>query len=149
MSLESENAFNIQPEISYFVANNFAIGLSVDYQRRSRSIFENTGGFNFQKVKLSSATNLMTPQLIYFYGINEKLKAFGKVKGGLAFQGFNNGSRDANDYGYVLGGVVGMSYFFNNTISADFGIGYNHINFGENIAVTNQFITNIGFSIFL
>ena len=145
----SKSVFNLQPEVSFFVANNFAVGFSVNYQRESRNIISSPFPFTFEESKMVTATNLMTPQLTYFFDLNEKLKLFAKLKAGLAFEGSRVDNVSTNEYGYTVGSFIGLSYFINKSVSFDFGLGYDHINYGEDYIRTNQISSNLGFSIFL
>lgn len=89
------------------------------------------------------------PQVIYFFDINDKFKAFGKGRLGLAYVGNSQGNNSTNEYGKFYGLTAGLSYFISPKISTDFGIGYDSLMFNKNETSISGISVNIGFSLFL
>ncbi|MFY7810218.1 MAG: outer membrane beta-barrel protein [Flavobacterium sp.] len=144
-----EFQINLKPEISWFLAKNIALGFQLDYQYKNSKTFGTSTGLSLVQVKNTQSTITIGPQAIYFLDINDKFKAFGKGRLGLAYVGISQDNISTNEYGRFYGVTAGLSYFIVPKISTDFGIGYDSLNFNKNKTTVNGLSINLGFSLFL
>ncbi|MCU4164403.1 outer membrane beta-barrel protein [Carboxylicivirga caseinilyticus] len=119
--------FNITPSLGYFVIDNLALGLSID--------FESTK----QKVSSDSYTSnslLFGPFARYYVGsgnIKPYIQGdflFGNQKSKYDYSGVNmSGESKNNVSAWDLG--VGLGFFLNDFISLDLGLGYGSITMSD------------------
>ncbi|WP_075590998.1 outer membrane beta-barrel protein [Labilibacter marinus] len=100
----------LKPSIGYFVVDNFALGLSIDYARSKED-------------KDISTNYLIGPYAIYYFG-NSNVRPFlrGDFGYGQVIQNYDGEKQKAKAFGYDLGG--GVAVFLGNHVSLDFGIAY-------------------------
>lgn len=144
-----EFQINFKPEISWFLVKNIALGFQLDYEYKRSKTFNSTSSLSLEQVINTQSTLTIGPQAIYFFDINDKFKAFGKGRFGLAYVGSSQGNNSNNEYGKFYGVTAGLSYFIVPKISTDFGVGYDSLIFNKNKTNVNGLSVNLGFSLFL
>lgn len=111
------NEFSFKPSIGWFVADGFAIGLTIDYestkQEDDRDEYKNSGF-------------LIGPSVIYYFG-DSNIKPFiqGEYMFGNNKQEYNSDEEKIKMNGWGLG--AGVAFFLNKNISLDLGLGYTNI----------------------
>lgn len=109
--------FNFQPSIGWFVADGFAIALTMDYESSKQ---ENDND------EYKESTFMFGPSLTYYFG-SSTIKPF--IQGEYLF-GNNKSEQDDLETkikmnGWGLG--AGVAFFLNEYVSIDFGLGYANI----------------------
>jgi outer membrane protein len=162
-------SFNISPSVGYFIIENLAVGLDIDYKTvtTKQQVFVNSNdqpGPSQTKIntKTIESTLAIIPNATYFFS---KGKARPYISAGIGFANIKqegNRSRSFADYdlydyynnnnnGIVIGADVGLAYFLSKAISLDLGVGYAQYNYkDEDVKVKSGAIgVNIGVSVFL
>ena len=110
------STFKIVPNLNYFVINNLAVGLGLEYHNK--------------KVKgASDSTNtfIVAPNAHYYFPIGGNLAPFVGAKVGYAWK--SEGSNDSDKArGLVVGGKAGIAYFVNNGAALTGYVGYDYMN---------------------
>ena len=144
ITVESEsttNTFKFIPNVNYFVINNLAVGLGLEYH--------NT------KVKgASDATNTfaIAPNAHYYFPIGGKLAPFVGAKVGHAWR--SEGSSDSQkSRGFLFGVKGGIAYFVNEGAALTGYVGYDQMNLKEKVNTNNsekygKFGVGIGVALF-
>lgn len=163
------NAFNISPSVGFFIIDNLAISIELDYKtattKQDNLISEPTlgGGYTTIDTKNKETTFSIMPTVTYFFS---KGKARPYINAGMGFAKINlennyyGSSADGPAYGYaessndglVWGAGGGLAYFITNTISFDIGLAYAKYTYEEEEDVkvkTGALGANIGISVFL
>lgn len=138
------SSFNIKPAVGYFVAENFMIGLSLDYE---------TSTIKFSSDKVTENSISVIPQVGYYFG-KSNVKPF--LNAGLGFASVSNSDVDSNLNGTVLGINGGVAYFVSKSISLDFGVGYQSLsvkvdetNFTPSYTnTTSGFVSQFGIAVY-
>lgn len=162
------NSFNISPSVGYFVIDNLAIGLDIDYKTATTKqeiyISESltTGAVSTVNSKSTLSTIFIMPNATYFFSkgkarpylsasagiaqIKQDVNSSGTLLDGNTLSGYNN-----KNNGFVWSGSGGIAYFVTNTICFDLGLGYTKYSYkDEGIKTkTGTFGANIGISVFL
>jgi hypothetical protein len=149
---ESTSYFGLSLNSHYFVADQFAIGLTGNFSSSSSTYKE--GGQDDDKS--SSFIFLVGPEMRYYFDAGTKTKIW--IKGGAAVGSvsykYNGESDDPTDLSQ-FGGGAGISIFPVPTVSIDFGLGYNVLNikdgsdsFGEYKSINSSLAFDIGAGIF-
>ena len=110
----TESTFKITPNVNYFVIDNLAVGLGLEYT-------------NSKAKGASDSENIFTiaPNATYFFPLSANLAPFVGAKVGYAMA--SAGSSDANkDNGLVFGGKAGIAYFVNQGAAITGYIGYDN-----------------------
>ena len=138
---KTTNTFKFIPNINYFVINNLAVGLGLEYH--------NT------KVKgASDATDtfVIAPNATYFFPIGGNLAPFVGAKVGHAWN--SEGSNDSQKFrGLTVGAKGGMAYFVNQGAALTGYLSYDHQKLknkeNSNYSITNgKFSVGIGVALF-
>ena len=128
------NTFKFIPNLNYFVINNLAVGLGLEYQS--------------VKVKgASDATNalIIAPNATYFFPIGGNLAPFVGAKVGHAW--VSEGSNDSQKYrGLAVGAKGGMAYFVNQGAALTGYLSYDHQKL-KNKENSNNSVTNGTFGV--
>jgi len=108
------NSFRLYSGLGYFVANNFAAGLSLDFSHSTS--FPSSG----EKVKTGEL--ILMPTLMYYIPLESSVRPFVQVGAGYA-----NATEEAGGEKQVFSGIgygagAGVAWFVNNKISIDLGI---------------------------
>ena len=106
----TESTFKITPNVNYFVIDNLAVGLGLEYSTTKKE---------------SSDENkfAIAPNATYFFPLSANLAPFVGAKVGYAMA--SAGSSDANkDNGLVFGGKAGIAYFVNQGAAITGYVGY-------------------------
>lgn len=135
------NTFKFIPNVNYFVINNLAVGLGLEYQH------EKTKG-------ASDATNTfaIAPNAHYYFPIGGKLAPFVGAKVGHAWR--SEGSSDSQkSRGFLFGLKGGIAYFVNEGAALTGYVGYDQMNLKEKINTNNsekygKFGVGIGVALF-
>lgn len=135
------STFKIAPNANYFIIDNLAVGLGLEYQHT--------------KEKNSPAQNefIIAPNAHYFFPLEGKLKPFAGVKIGYGSNSF--GDNDSQKYrGLVAGLRGGVAYFFNEGFALTGYAGYDYRSYvnkqNEKVKVnTGTFGIGIGVALFL
>lgn len=138
------SSFNVKPAVGYFVAENFMIGLSLDYE---------TSTIKFDSEKETQSSVSVIPQVGYYFG-KSNVKPF--LNAGFGFASVSNSNLDDNVNGTVLGINGGVAYFVSKSVSFDFGVGYQSIsvkvdetNFNPSYTnTTSGFVSQIGIAVY-
>ena len=108
----TESTFKITPNVNYFVIDNLAVGLGLEY-------------INSKAKGASDSENMFTiaPNATYFFPLSANLAPFVGAKVGYAMA--SAGSSDASKYnGLVFGGKAGIAYFVNQGAAITGYVGY-------------------------
>ncbi|PQJ81338.1 hypothetical protein BTO16_01525 [Polaribacter glomeratus] len=149
----SAKQFIISPEVGYAVKNRLFLGLSLIY------VYSDIDDKDFGYASVTNATSIAPFIKYYFSG--EKIKPFLRASYGLGSEKsdsrFSFGSNSlitskASISSLNLGG--GISYFFNEHVNVEFSLNYlrgtRDLEDQQNETyITNNFNSNIGFTIFL
>ena len=135
------NTFKFIPNVNYFVINNLAVGLGLEYRH------EKTKG-------ASDATNsfAIAPNAHYYFPIGGKLAPFVGAKVGYAWQ--SEGSSDSQkSRGFLFGLKGGIAYFVNEGAALTGYVGYDYMNLKEKVNTNNsekfgKFGVGIGVALF-
>jgi hypothetical protein len=134
----SVTEIQIEPHIGYFVAKQFALGLSlpISYSTSSSS---STSGTTFS----------IAPFGRYYFS-QGKAKPFLTLQGGYISSSLGGSSAT----GSILGGGVGLAAFLTKSVALDLGLGYTSTtltstNYGNITETTNVLSLNIGFLVYL
>ncbi|MBM0652807.1 porin family protein [Capnocytophaga genosp. AHN8471] len=138
---KTTNTFKFIPNINYFVINNLAVGLGLEYRH------EKTKG-------ASDATNTfaIAPNAHYYFPIGGKLAPFVGAKVGHAWQ--SEGSSDSQkSRGFLFGLKGGIAYFVNEGAALTGYLSYDHQKLknkeNSNYSITNgTFGVGIGVALF-
>lgn len=135
------NTFKFIPNVNYFVINNLAVGLGLEYRHKK------TKG-------ASDATNsfAIAPNAHYYFPIGGKLAPFVGAKVGYAWQ--SEGSSDSQkSRGFLFGLKGGIAYFVNEGAALTGYVGYDQMNLKEKVNTNNsekfgKFGVGIGVALF-
>ena len=135
------NTFKFIPNVNYFVINNLAVGLGLEYQH------EKTKG-------ASDATNTfaIAPNAHYYFPIGGKLAPFVGAKVGHAWR--SEGSNDSQkSRGFLFGVKGGIAYFVNEGAALTGYVGYDQMNLKNKVNTNNsekygKFGVGIGVALF-
>ena len=108
------STFRITPNLNYFVINNLAVGLGLDY-------------VNVKEKGASDSANtfVIAPTAHYYFPIGGKLAPFVGAKVGYAHR--SEGSSDSSKWnGLAVGGKAGIAYFVNQGAALTGYVGYDH-----------------------
>lgn len=145
-----QSSFSLMPLIGYFVMDNFAVGLSVNYSSTTQKDLGE---------KIISKSTLIFPTAIYYFPVEGDVKPLIEVGAGhmsYSEKYVSNSSpsekEEFSGLAYYFGG--GFSYFMNDHVSLNFGLARTIANLKNNsdsdlVLKQGQFVANIGFSIFL
>ena len=137
---KTTNTFKFIPNINYFVINNLAVGLGLEYH-------------NTKEKGASDATDtfIIAPNATYFFPLSANLAPFVGAKVGYAMA--SAGSSDANkDNGLVFGGKAGIAYFVNQGAAITGYVGYDSYslkNKADSKAETQRGILGVGVGVAL
>jgi len=110
------NTFRITPNLNYFVINNLAVGLGLDYVN-----IKEKGASN------SSNTFVIAPTAHYYFPIGGNLAPFVGAKVGYAWASAGDNNSD-KERGLALGVKGGMAYFVNQGAALTGYVGYDYMN---------------------
>lgn len=158
------SSFNISPGIGYFVTNNLAIGLALDYKstitKQQIEIYDpnSTGGYLTAKTKETLTTFSIIPNLNYFFS-KGKTRPYLGTGIGLANTKYKNdydsentfSNSTSNNTGLVWTANGGLLFLITPNIGLDLGLGYANYSFKDNGVKTSSsaFGANAGISVFL
>lgn len=134
----TESTFKITPNVNYFVIDNLAVGLGLEYSTTKKE---------------SSDENkfAIAPNATYFFPLSANLAPFVGAKVGYAMA--SAGSSDANkDNGLVFGGKAGIAYFVNQGAAITGYVGYDSYslkNKANSKAETQRGILGVGVGVAL
>lgn len=162
------NTFNISPSIGYFIADNFALGLALDYKsttsKQKIEIFNSNiiGGYIMKNAKETQTILSIVPNATYFFS-KEKIRPYlgaglglanAKYKSNYATEsssgdGFSHSG--SNNSGFIWTANGGLLFLIAPTVSIDLGLGYANYSFKEKDLKTTSgaFGANAGISVFL
>lgn len=134
----TESTFKITPNVNYFVIDNLAVGLGLEYSTTKKE---------------SSDENkfAIAPNATYFFPLSANLAPFVGAKVGYAMA--SAGSSDASKYnGLVFGGKAGIAYFVNQGAAITGYVGYDSYslkNKADSKAETQRGILGVGVGVAL
>ena len=134
----TESTFKITPNVNYFVIDNLAVGLGLEYSTTKKE---------------SSDENkfAIAPNATYFFPLSANLAPFVGAKVGYAMA--SAGSSDASKYnGLVFGGKAGIAYFVNQGAAITGYVGYDSYslkNKANSKAETQRGILGVGVGVAL
>jgi outer membrane protein len=169
------DSFNISTNLGYFVANNFALGMNIDYNSsRTKEYGEivlfgsnstQPGPSMGTKDSQESQTVLsFVPNATYYFSKGKIRPYLGAGLGvaSIKFRGFSltkeiNGEKytkyeETNkNTGFVWATNAGVLFLISNTVGIDLGLGYANYSFKEDGVKTSSssFGGNVGINIFL
>jgi hypothetical protein len=137
-------SISLSPDVGIFLADNIALGASVQLSYSSGDHFTN------------SSLGLY-PFFRYYFGGSETNKAFGQINAGFGHQwskSTSSGFENKNSYNNTNVGIgVGMVHFITEQVGLEALLAYNHYsnNSGSNISSSSKgYLTlNVGFQIYL
>ena len=138
---KTTNTFKFIPNINYFVINNLAVGLGLEYH-------------NTKEKGASDATDtfIIAPNATYFFPIGGKLAPFVGAKIGHTWR--SEGSSDSQKFrGLTVGAKGGIAYFVNQGAALTGYLSYDHQKLknkeNSNYSITNgTFGVGIGVALF-
>lgn len=134
----TQSTFKITPNVNYFVIDNLAVGLGLEYSTTKKE---------------SSDENkfAIAPNATYFFPLSANLAPFVGAKVGYAME--SAGSSDASKYnGLVFGGKAGIAYFVNQGAAITGYVGYDSYslkNKANSKAETQRGILGVGVGVAL
>jgi hypothetical protein len=149
---QNNSVFGLSLNSQYFVADQFAIGLTGSFSSGS-TVYKEDGS---DDDKSSSTIILIGPEMRYYFDAGAKTKFW--LKGGAGFGSLS--SKYNGDGGDPInlsqfGGGAGISLFPVSTVSIDFGLGYNVLtatdkddSFGDTKYINSGLAFDIGVGIF-
>lgn len=154
------NTFNISPSVGYFVADNFALGLALEYKstttKQDIEMFDPI--ITTEYIKTTQNILSIVPNATYFFS-QGKLRPY--LSAGLGLASAKNKSNftsedafsntESNNTGLVWTANGGLMFVIAPTIGLDLGLGYANYSFKERGLKTNSgaFGANVGVSVFL
>lgn len=105
--------FEVNPSLAYFVADNFAVGVSGTFTY-NRTIANTPLGY------LHNWAAGVIPSLTYFFPVSSSFKP--TLSAGVGYLWLFDEGVDAN--GLTYNGKAGVSYFVNKNVSLDLGVQY-------------------------
>lgn len=134
----TKSTFKITPNINYFVIDNLAIGLGLEYT-------------SSKEESLDKNMFAIAPNATYFFPLSANLAPFVGAKVGYVMA--SAGSSDANkDNGLVFGGKAGIAYFVNQGAAITGYVGYDSYslkNKADSKAETQRGILGVGVGVAL
>ena len=132
------NTFKFVPNLNYFVINNLAVGLGLEYQ--------NT------KVKGASNAFAIAPNAHYYFPIGGNLAPFVGAKVGYAWDSVGS-SDESKSRGLLFGVKGGIAYFVNQGAALTGYLGYDYQNLKNKVNTNNsektgKFGVGIGVALF-
>jgi hypothetical protein len=117
-------AFNLSPQVGFFVINGLAVGLvmEIDY---SSTKYESS---NDKEIDIMLVAG---PFVRYYFG-SSKIKPFVEGSGGFGLYSIKDDPDVGNTITYKYGvmalqGKGGVAFFFNDAVSLELGLGYNYL----------------------
>lgn len=140
--------FSLMPSINYFVMDNLAVGLGLNY---SSSTVKYDGD------KDTTSSTMFIPNAVYFFPVDGNVKPFAQIGAGYAsmveeYSGSGySGEEKYAGFVYNLGG--GVAYFVQENVSFNFGLSYTggsleHDTDSNYEIEQSNFAANIGISVF-
>lgn len=135
------STFSFTPAASYFVIDNLALGLGLNY---SHTKIEDS----------KSDTFAVIPQLTYFFPVAGEVKPFIEAGIGYATNKTTEGNNSFKLNGLAYGLGAGVAYFVNPNVAFNLGLNYSAVNlkYSDNKDFetdTNNLGAGIGISVFL
>lgn len=150
------NTFNISPSVGYFVADNFAIGLAIDYKSTTTKLSNNINPFDPNDPTYSNVTketvNTITfiPNASYYFS-QGKTRPYLSAGIGLANTSYkyNNNTTKSNGLAWSANG--GLLVIIAQNVALDFGLGYANYSYKNSGTTTSSgaFGAVVGISVFL
>jgi outer membrane protein len=103
------DTYKFMPAVGYFVANNFALGLSGNYSHSVENIYK-------------SNELVLMPTLMYYIPLKSSLRPYAQAGLGYAKATEKSDIDEESFSGYAFGGGLGLAYFINENISIDLGL---------------------------
>ncbi len=149
---ETNTVIGLSLNSQYFVADQFAIGLTGNFSSGSTTYKHESFGDS----KSSSTIMLVGPELRYYFDTGAKTKFW--LKGGASFGSISSkyDGESSDPIGLSqFGGGAGISIFPVSTVSIDFGLGYNVLtitdkdeSFGDSQSIISGLAFDIGAGFF-
>ncbi|MBD0726370.1 hypothetical protein B6A10_14415 [Flavobacterium sp. L1I52] len=152
------NTFTISPGADYFIVDNFALGLSLDFKSTTTKIKQNTNIndpydpiYTAGENKETQTTLSIIPNATYFFS-EGKTRPFlnaGVGFGNNKYKSDSNGTSSTNGVVWTANG--GFIYLITPTVSIDFGLGYANYSFkNEGVTIKSGALgVQTGISVFL
>lgn len=143
------STFNISPNVGYFVSNNLAIGLELNYlsiTTKSKSYM----GYGLTDEKESKNTLTLLPNLTYYFPTASNLKPYIGTGIGVGIVTEKDWEGKETASGFAWGVKGGAVYMLNNSIALNLGLNYGQLSI-EKYDMDNKigtFGANAGISIF-
>lgn len=146
------STFSLSPNVGYFVSNNLAIGLELNYLSITTKSNSYIGYSLIQREEKESKNTLtLLPNLTYYFPTASNLKPY--IGAGIGI-----GSVTEKDWegkhtatGFAWGAKGGAVYMLNNTFALNVGVSYGQLSI-EKYEIANKigtFGANAGISVFL
>ena len=119
----TQNTFKITPNLNYFVINNLAVGLGLEYQTTTTKVKPVVGS----ETKGTTSMFVIAPNAHYYFPIGGNLAPFVGAKIGYAWSSAGD-SDSAKARGLALGVKGGMAYFVNQGAALTGYVGYDYMN---------------------
>ena len=120
---QSQSIFKITPSLNYFVIDNLAVGLGLEYQSTTTKVKPVSGS----ETKGTASAFVIAPNAHYYFPIGGNLAPFVGAKVGYAWT--SAGDRDSDKTrGLALGVKGGMAYFVNQGAALTGYVGYDYMN---------------------
>jgi hypothetical protein len=113
-SSSTTSTFKITPNLNYFVIDNLAVGLGLEYTN-----IKTKGASD------SESTLAIVPNATYFFPLSANLAPFIGAKVGYAMES-DGSADDKKNNGLVFGGKAGIAYFVNQGAAITGYVGYDN-----------------------
>ena len=120
------SSFNIKPAVGFFAAENFMLGLAVDFETTTQK---------FDSFNETSSSISVIPQAAYYFG-KSNVKPF--LNAGLGIVSVSDRNFDDPLSGTVWAINGGIAYFVSKSVSFDFGVGYQSVSLKIEDTSTSQ-----------
>ena len=120
-NVTTQNTFKFVPNLNYFVINNLAVGLGLEYQSTTTKVKPVAGS----ETKGTASAFVIAPNAHYYFPIGGNLAPFVGAKVGYAWDSVGS-SDESKSRGLLFGVKGGIAYFVNNGAALTGYVGYDH-----------------------
>lgn len=134
----------INPKIGYFIADNFAVGLDLNFTLNS--LVDTSAGTS----KTYTTTQLLTgPFVRYYFGLNEDVFLFLEGSAGFGLTSTRENGRNISISVLNVGAGPGLAFFVNDFIAVEGVAKYNFINssYSSNYGGSDVTVTDISHNV--
>ena len=147
-NVTTQNTFKFVPNLNYFVINNLAVGLGLEYQSTTTKVKPVAGS----ETKGTASAFVIAPNAHYYFPIGGNLAPFVGAKVGYAWDSVGS-SDESKSRGLLFGVKGGIAYFVNQGAALTGYLGYDYQNLKNKVNTNNsektgKFGVGIGVALF-